>query len=70
MKERLDVHRQIEAENHEHMENFMCKLYWDSLTAEEVASMIQEKDRAMEWDEQFGFLCWLLEEKNGNKVSA
>jgi hypothetical protein len=25
--------------------------------------MINEKDKAMEWDEQFGFLCELLDAK-------
>jgi hypothetical protein len=50
-------------DNHEHMEEFMCEMYWNSLSAAEVASMIQEKDSLMEWDDQFGFLCWLLDEK-------
>ena len=63
MKERLRIHRQIEMENHQHMEDFMCKMYWDSLSVKEVASMIQEKDRRMEWDDQFSFLCWLHDEK-------
>lgn len=63
MKEKLQIHRMIETENHEHLELWQAMVYWDSMTAEEVASMIQEKDRAMEWDDQFSFLCDLLERK-------
>lgn len=60
MMERLKIHKQIEHDMHESIE---CYLYWESLTAAEVASMIQEKDRAMEWDDQFSFLCELLNRK-------
>ena len=48
MKERLQIHRQIEAENRENIE---AAAAWDRCTASEVREMIGEKDRAMEWDE-------------------
>ena len=60
MKERLKVHRQIEAENRENIE---AAAAWDRCTASEVREMIEEKDRAMEWDEQFAFLLQLLNRK-------
>ena len=60
MKERLKIHRQIEAENQENIE---AAAAWDRCTVSEVREMIQEKDRAMEWDEQFGFLIQLLNRK-------
>lgn len=63
MKEKIRVHIQIEEANHEHLEDWRCAMYWDSLSSAEVAAMIHEKDRAMEWDEQFGFLCDLLDRK-------
>lgn len=58
MKERLEIHRQIERENTQKLESW---LYWNSLSADEIADMISEKDRAMEYDEQFYFLCDLLD---------
>ena len=60
MKERLQIHRQIEREN---LENIEAAAAWDRCTASEVREMIEEKDRAMEWDEQFGFLIQLLNRK-------
>lgn len=60
MKERLKIHRQIEAENRENIE---ATAAWDRCTVSEVREMIQEKDRAMEWDEHFGFLIQLLDRK-------
>ena len=60
MKERLKIHRQIETEN---QENFEAAAMWDRFTSAEVRQMIQEKDREMEWDEQFGFLIQLLNRK-------
>lgn len=60
MKERLSIHRQIEAENQENIE---AAAAWDRCTVSEVREMIQEKDRTMEWDEQFGFLIQLLNRK-------
>ena len=60
MKERLKIHRQIEAENQENIE---AAAAWDRCTVSEVREMIQEKDRAMEWDEHFGFLIQLLNRK-------
>ena len=60
MKERLSIHRQIEAENQENIEAVAC---WDRTTAAEVRQMIEEKDRAMEWDEHFCFLVQLLNRK-------
>lgn len=60
MKERLKVHRQIEAENRENIE---AAAAWDRCTVSEVRGMIEEKDRAMEWDEHFAFLIQLLNRK-------
>ena len=60
MKERLEVHRQIEAENRENIE---AAAAWDRCTVSEIRGMIEEKDRGMEWDEQFGFLIQLLNRK-------
>lgn len=60
MKERLKIHRQIERENQENIE---AAAAWDRCTVSEVREMIQEKDRAMEWDEHFGFLIQLLNRK-------
>ncbi len=60
MKERLKIHRQIEAENQENIE---AAAAWDRCTVSEVREMIEEKDRAMEWDEHFGFLIQLLNRK-------
>jgi hypothetical protein len=33
------------------------------LSVDEIANMINEKDMAMDWDEQFSFLCDLLDAK-------
>ena len=60
MRERLEVHRKIEAENRE---NFEAAAAWDRYTVKEIKRMIEEKDRAMEWDEHFGFLIQLLNRK-------
>lgn len=60
MKERLKIHRQIEAEN---LENIETAAAWDRCTVSEVREMIEEKDRAMEWDEHFAFLVQLLNRK-------
>ena len=60
MKERLKIHRQIEAENRENIE---AAAAWDRIPAAEVEEMIEEKDRAMEWDEHFVFLVQLLNRK-------
>ena len=60
MKEKLEMHRQIEQENTENLEAWH---YWNSLSADEIADMISEKDRVMEYDEQFYFLCELLDAK-------
>ena len=60
MKERLEIHRKIEAENQENIE---AAAAWDRCTVSEVREMIEEKDRAMEWDEQFAFLLQLLNRK-------
>ena len=60
MKEKLEMHRQIEREN---MENLEAWRYWNSLSVDEIANMIKEKDKAMDWDEQFSFLCELLDAK-------
>ena len=60
MKEKLEMHRQIEREN---MENLEAWRYWNSLSVDEIANMINEKDKAMDWDEQFSFLCELLDAK-------
>lgn len=60
MKELLKIHRQIERENRENIE---AAAAWDRCTASEVREMIEEKDRAMEWDEHFGFLIQLLDRK-------
>ena len=60
IKERLEIHRQIEAENRENIE---AAAAWDRCTVSEIREMIEEKDRAMEWDEQFGFLIQLLSRK-------
>ena len=67
MKEKLKIHAEIE---HEMQESVSCYLYWESLTPEEVISMIHEKDAAMEWDEQFRFLCDLLESKERKEKTA
>lgn len=63
MKERLQIHKQIVRENYEHFMDWQAEMYWESLSVDEIANMITEKDRAMEWDEQFGFLCELLDTK-------
>ena len=60
MKERLEIHRQIE---HENRENIEAAAAWDRCTVSEIREMIEEKDRAMEWDEQFAFLLQLLNRK-------
>lgn len=60
MREKLEMHRQIEREN---MENLEAWRYWNSLSVDEIANMIKEKDAAMDWDEQFSFLCELLDAK-------
>ena len=60
MAEKLEMHRKIEAEN---QENFEAAAAWDRCTVAEVKRMIEEKDRAMEWDEHFGFLIQLLNRK-------
>ena len=60
MKERLEVHRQIEAENRENIE---AAAAWDRCTVSEIRGMIEEKDRGMEWDEHFAFLVQLLNRK-------
>ena len=60
MKERLKIHRQIEAENQENIE---AAAAWDRCTVSEIREMIDEKDRGMEWDEHFGFLIQLLNRK-------
>ena len=60
MKERLKVHRQIEAENRENIE---AAAAWDRCTVSEIREMIEEKDRGMEWDEHFAFLIQLLNRK-------
>ena len=60
MKERLKIHSQIERENQENIE---AAAAWDRCTVSEVREMIEEKDRAMEWDEHFGFLIQLLNRK-------
>lgn len=65
MKERLKVHAEIVRQNREHFEDWLCAMYWDGLSVAEVGKMIEEKDRAMEWDEQFGFLCDLYARKAG-----
>ena len=65
IKERLEVHRQIEAENRENIEGVAV---WDRRTAAEVEAMIAEKDRLMEWDEHFVFLLQLLNRKRHHAV--
>jgi hypothetical protein len=60
MKERLEIHRQIEAENRENIE---VAAAWDRCTVSEIRGMIEEKDRGMEWDEHFAFLVHLLNRK-------
>jgi hypothetical protein len=60
MKERLKIHRQIEAENRENIE---VAAAWDRCTVSEIREMIEEKDRGMEWDEHFAFLIQLLNRK-------
>ena len=60
MKERLAIHRQIEAENRENIE---AAAAWDRCTVSEVREMIRQKDLAMEWDEHFAFLVQLLNRK-------
>ena len=60
MKNKLAIHRQIEERN---QEAFDIAAMWDRCTAAEVRQMIQEKDRAMEWDEHLGFLIQLLNRK-------
>jgi len=60
MKEKIKIHAEIERENTENLEAWR---YWNSLSVDEIANMINEKDKAMEWDEQFGFLCELLDAK-------
>jgi hypothetical protein len=60
MKERLKIHRQIEAENRENIE---AAAAWDSCTVSEIREMIEEKDRGMEWDEHFAFQIQLLNRK-------
>ena len=60
MKEKIRMHVQIERENTENLEAWR---YWNSLSVDEIANMINEKDKAMEWDEQFVFLCELLDAK-------
>ena len=60
IKERLKIHRQIEAQNRENIE---AAAAWDRCAVSEVREMIQEKDRAMEWDEHFAFLVQLLNRK-------
>jgi hypothetical protein len=60
MKERLQIHRQIEAENRENIE---VAAAWDRCTVSEIREMIEEKDRGMEWDEHFAFLIQLLNRK-------
>lgn len=60
MKERIRTHVQIEWED---AENRRAWRYWNALSVDEIAEMINQKDRAMEWDEQFGFLCELLDAK-------
>jgi hypothetical protein len=60
MKERLEIHRQIEAENRENIE---VAAAWDRCTVSEIREMIEEKDRGMEWDEHFAFLIQLLNRK-------
>ena len=60
MKEKLKIHRQIEAENRENIE---AAAAWDRCTVSEIRGMIEEKDRWMEWDEHFAFLVQLLNRK-------
>ena len=60
MKERLKIHRKIEAENQENIE---AAAAWDRCTISEIREMIEEKDRSMEWDEHFAFLVQLLNRK-------
>jgi hypothetical protein len=67
-KERLKVHAEIVRQNREHFEDWQCAQYWNGLTAARVAEMLAEKDRAMEWDEQFGFLCALYDSKTQNNA--
>jgi len=60
MQEKIKIHVQIERENTENLEAWR---YWNSLSVDEIANMINEKDMAMDWDEQFSFLCDLLDAK-------
>ena len=60
MKEKLKIHKEIERED---AENRRAWLYWNSIPVGELETMIAEKDRLMEWDDQFGFLCELLDSK-------
>ena len=69
MTEKIRVHAEIERENWEKAQDFIGMMYWESLSVDEVRKMIEERDREMQWDEQFGFLCDLLDskiEKEGN----
>ena len=69
MTEKIRVHAEIERENWEKAQDFIGMMYWESLSVAEIRKMIEERDREMQWDEQFGFLCDLLDskiEKEGN----
>lgn len=69
MTEKIRVHAEIERENWEKAQDFIGMMYWESLSVAEIRKMIEERDREMQWDEQFGFLCDLLNskiEKEGN----
>ena len=60
MKERLQMHKRIEAEDKENRE---AAAFWDGLSETEILDMIEERDREMKWDDQFGFLVQLLDRK-------
>ena len=63
MREKIRVHNRIAKENREHFLDWQMMMAYEMMTASEVREMIRQKDRAMEWDEQFGFLCDLLDRK-------
>ena len=68
MTEKIRVHAEIERENWEKTQDFIGMMYWESLSVNEVRKMIEERDREMQWDEQFGFLCDLLDSKIEKEV--
>lgn len=70
MKEKIEMHAEIEAENKRKMEEWIWRMFWlQNVAADELRAIISTMDQGAEYDRMCSLLDKKLEMEKGGKTA-